>query len=237
MRAAQTSTVDKHVTLFEHCDVFIDTDKAGWSLIVANPKGRAAIDAMIDRPIHWDHDFGTPVQSLWASAPPDWRAVDINLAKYEADGYAKRVPQMSNAHPTVHLNTLRLGCGAIGNTPGLRVIFHDDRHGWARLELENDKATTNVVDFATGNFQHGSQAIKHHRLSFDSYPLPNGKRSKADYGKSRKRDAEGAIEDIIAAQRSTIRVYPACPVARRLCSTINETLCKTHPWSRSRMVV
>ena len=95
MRDAQTLTVDKHATLFEHCDAFIDTDTGGWSLILANPKGRAAVDPMIDRAINWD--FGTPLQEWWKEAPPDWRAIDINLAKYEADGYAKRVPPIGNA--------------------------------------------------------------------------------------------------------------------------------------------
>ena len=111
MRDAQTLTVDKHAALFERCDICIDTDEDGWSLILANPKGRAAVNAMIDRPINWD--FGTPLHSWWKEAPRDWRAIDINLSMYEADGYAKRVPLMGNAHPTVHANTIRLGCGAI----------------------------------------------------------------------------------------------------------------------------
>jgi hypothetical protein len=147
MRDAQTLTVDKHAALFERCDICIDTDEDGRSLILANPKGRAAVNAIIDRPINWD--FGTPLHSWWKEAPRDWRAIDINLSMYEADGYAKRVPLMGNAHPTVHANTIRLGCGAIKSAPSIRVIIHDDRHGWGRLELTEDKPVTNVVDFAT----------------------------------------------------------------------------------------
>jgi hypothetical protein len=147
MRDAQTLTVDKHAVLFERCDICIDTDEDGWSLILANPKGRAAINAMIDRLINWD--FGTPLQSWWEEAPPDWRAIDINLSMYETDGYAKRVPLMGNAHPTVHANTIRLGCGAIESAPSIRVIIHDDRHGWGPLELTNHKPVTTVVDFQT----------------------------------------------------------------------------------------
>ena len=60
MRAAQTSTVDKHAALFEHCDIFIDTDDDAWMFIAANHKARAVIDALIDAPIDWN--FGTPLQ-------------------------------------------------------------------------------------------------------------------------------------------------------------------------------
>ena len=44
-------TVNKHATLFEACDIFIDTDDDGWMFILANPKARAVVSTLIDMAI------------------------------------------------------------------------------------------------------------------------------------------------------------------------------------------
>jgi hypothetical protein len=160
---------------------------------------------MIDRPINWD--FGTPLHSWWKEAPRDWRAIDINLSMYEADGYAKRVPLMGNAHPTVHANTIRLGCGAIKSAPSIRVIIHDDRHGWGRLELTEDKPVTTVVDFPSEK-----ERIARHRSKSDRHLFPDGKTINiADNEMVRRRGIVAAVDDFIAAQKTVLPGLPGGP--------------------------
>jgi len=134
--------------LFDESDMLIDTDNDGWSLIMANAKGRQAIDALIDRPINWDFSDSRSSPSM----PPDWSAIDIDLKAYIRHDYATRVPKV-NASPRSLRTSLRLGCGALNNTPDLRVVVHDDRTGWRRLNLEHEQAKalpadSNVIDFA-----------------------------------------------------------------------------------------
>jgi hypothetical protein len=121
MRDAQTLTVDKHAALFEHCDIFIDTDDDAWTLIVVNPKARAVVDQLIDMPINWN--FGTPLQEWWTCAPPDWRAVDLNFRKLEQRGRLSRLPKLGNVGTDTHRYTLQVAIAA--KKAGLRVVIYE----------------------------------------------------------------------------------------------------------------
>ena len=114
-------TVDKHAALFEHCDIFIDTDDDAWTLIVANPKARAVVDALIDTPINWN--FGTPLQEWWTCAPPNWRAVDLNFRKLEQRDRLSRLPKLGNVGTDTHRYTLQVAIAA--KKAGLRVVLYE----------------------------------------------------------------------------------------------------------------
>ena len=98
MRDAQTLTVDKRAALFEHCDIFIDTDDDAWTFVGANPKARAVVDALIDAPINWH--IGQPLHEWWRGAPMDWVAADLNFHGLEQDGFLDRLPKIGNADTT-----------------------------------------------------------------------------------------------------------------------------------------
>jgi hypothetical protein len=157
MRAAQTSTVDKHAALFEQCDIFIDTDDDAWTFIVANPKARAVVDALIDTPINWN--FGTPLQEWWTCAPSDWRAVDLNFRQLKQEGRLTRLPKLGNVGTDTHPFTLQVAIAA--KTAGLRVVTHDDKTGWQTVDLQVEN---NVIDFASAR-----EAITRHRAKSHSY--------------------------------------------------------------------
>ncbi len=140
MRAAQTTTVDKHAALFEHCDIFIDTDNDAWTFVAANPKARAVVDALIDAPINWN--LGAPLQKTWKSAPPDWCAVDLNFRKLEQDGCLNRLPKLDHVETGTHRYTLQLAIAA--KAAGLRVVTHSEKTGWQTIDLQ---AANNVIDF------------------------------------------------------------------------------------------
>jgi len=93
--------------LSKHVDLVIDTDEEGWSMIIASPKGRAAISALIDWPIDWDYD----AQDDLAGYPAGWRIVEVNLASYERGGYAERVPRNDSTPQALNIS-LRWGIGA-----------------------------------------------------------------------------------------------------------------------------
>jgi hypothetical protein len=139
MRTAQTLTVDN---LFEHCDIFIDADDDAWTLIVANPKARAVVDALIDISIDWN--FGTPLQEWWTSAPADWRAVDLNLRKLEQEGRLSRLPKLGNVETSTNRYTLQVAVAA--KKAGLRVVTYDERTGWQTINLQDEN---NVIDLAS----------------------------------------------------------------------------------------
>ena len=139
MRVAQTLTLDKHAALFEHCDIFIDTKDDAWTFIVANPKARAVVDALIDTPINWN--FDTPLQEWWTCAPPDWRAVDLNFRKLEQEGLLSRLPKVDNTGTALDRYTMQLAIAA--KKAGLRVVFYDEKTGWQTLNLQDGD---NVID-------------------------------------------------------------------------------------------
>ena len=175
MRDAQTLTVDKHAALFEHCDIFVDTDDDAWTLIVANPKARAVVDALIDAPINWH--LGKPLHQWWTGAPTDWVAADLNFHGLERDGSLDRLPKIGNAKMAgVHPYTLRLGVAA--QAAGLRVILHDDKTGWRTVNLQNED---NVIDFASAR-----ETITRHRAKNDSSLSPNGETQSLQFNPSGK---------------------------------------------------
>ena len=106
----------------------------------------------------------------------------------------------------MHANTIRLGCGAIENDPGLRVIIHDDRHGWRRLELANDKPVTNAVDFPTEK-----ERIARHRSKSDRHLFPDGKTINVADDEMRRRGIEAAVDDFIASQKTALPGLPGGP--------------------------
>jgi hypothetical protein len=205
MRTAQTLTVDKHAALFEHCDAFIDTDAGGWSLILANAKGRAAFDTVITRPRTPDWDFGKPLQSWLKEAPPDWRGIDLDFGKLERDGHTAPIPHFDGA-PNIHPMTLRLGVAALLTAPDLRVIIHDNRAGIKRLNvMDGNKPVTTVVDYA--GFR---EKLAHHRNEKVSrYLASNGKTFNDD--KLLRRGVVVAIDDFIAAQKTALPGLPGGP--------------------------
>jgi hypothetical protein len=174
MRAAQTSTVDKHAALFEHCDIFIDTDDDAWTFIAANPKARAVVDAAIDAPINWN--FGTPLQEWWTCAPSDWRAVDLNFRTLEQEDRLSRLPKLSYVGTNTHRYTLQVGIAA--KTAGLRVVAHDEKTGWQTINLQDDD---NVIDFASAR-----EAITRHRPKTHGYVFPNIERQSSQFDPSIK---------------------------------------------------
>ena len=150
MRAAQTSTVDKHAALFEHCDIFIDTDDDTWTLIVVNPKARAVVNALIDAPINWH--IGKPLHEWWTCAPPDWCAVDLNFRKLEKDGRLGRLPKIDNEDAAgVHPYSLRLGVAA--QSAGLRVVIYDEKTGWQTINLQDENGHSDLSS-AGGDLDH-----------------------------------------------------------------------------------
>ena len=162
MRDAQTLTVDKHAALFEHCDIFVDTDDDAWTLIVANPKARAVVDQLIDMPINWN--FGTPLQELWTCAPPDWRAVSLHFPNLEQEGRLNCLPKLGNVGTDTHRYPLQVAIAA--KNAGLRVVIYDEKTGWQTINLQDED---NVIDFASG-----LEAITQHRAKSHSYLYPNG---------------------------------------------------------------
>jgi hypothetical protein len=162
MRVAQTLTLDKHAALFEHCDIFIDTKDDAWTFIVANPKARAVVDALIDTPINWN--FDTPLQEWWTCAPPDWRAVDLNFRKLEQEGLLSRLPKVDNTGTALDRYTMQLAIAA--KKAGLRVVFYDEKTGWQTLNLQDGD---NVIDFASAR-----ESITRHRSKGHSSLSPNG---------------------------------------------------------------
>jgi hypothetical protein len=162
MRDAQTLTVDQHAALFEYCDIFIDTDDDAWTLIVANPKARAVVDALIDAPINWH--VGKPLHEWWTCAPPDWCAVDLNFHKLEQEGRLSRLPKLGDVGTDTHRYTLQVGIAA--KKAGLRVVMYDEKAGWQTINLQD---SDNVIDFASAH-----ETITRHRLKKDSSLSSNG---------------------------------------------------------------
>lgn len=162
MRDAQTLTVDKHAALFEHCDIFVETDDDAWTLIVANPKARAVVDQLIDMPFNWN--FGTPLREWWTRAPADWRAVSLHFSYLEQEGRLSRLPKLGNVGTDTHRYTLQVAIAA--KEAGLRVVIYDGKTGWQTINLQDEH---NVIDFATAR-----EAITQHRVKSHSYLDPNG---------------------------------------------------------------
>ncbi len=174
MRAAHKPTVDKHAALFEHCDIFIDTDDDAWTFIVANPKARAVVDALIDTPINWN--FGTPLQEWWTCAPPDWRAVDLNFRQLEQEGRLSRLPKLGKVGTDTHRFTLQVAIAA--KAAGLRVVTHDDKTGWQTIDLQVEN---NVIDFACAR-----EAITRHRAKSPGHVFQNGETQSLQFDVSSK---------------------------------------------------
>ncbi len=152
-------TVDKHATLFEACDIFIDTDDDGWMFILANPKARAVVSTLIDMAINWD--FGTPVQEWWTTAPPDWRAVDLKIRKLDNDGCLSRLPKVGNAE-TAGISPYSLRLGVAAQSTGLRVILLDQKLGFRKISPQDESLT---VDFANAR-----ETLTRHRKNGHDLP-------------------------------------------------------------------
>jgi hypothetical protein len=142
--------------LFDHCDLFVTTDH-GWSFVMGTPKGRAAVDLMFD-PLDWDL-CSAPLQSIFPTAPLDWKAADLSVTRYERAGKAKLLPRIEGHHKTLDRNTLRIATGAQQTAPDLRIIVYDARHptgnGYAYFNTTDEDGTVtggNVLEriIATG---------------------------------------------------------------------------------------
>ena len=135
----------KETALFDHCDLFITTDH-GWSFMMASPNGRAAVDLMLDpSPPDWDFGSGSLLNDVFSNAPPDWKAVDINVKRFEQAGNAKLLPRVEGHSKTMDRTTLRIASGAQQTAPDLRIILYDVRqptgNGYSYFNVKNEDGT------------------------------------------------------------------------------------------------
>lgn len=135
-------------TGFGYSDLVIATETEGsedWSQIIANERGRAAINEMIDRPIDWEYG-GIESVATRLGAPAGWRIIEISLARYEIAGQAARVPEVEAESRTLR-TSLRLAMGALRARAAPCVVIYDEPIGFSFVKVEDNKPVTVIIDF------------------------------------------------------------------------------------------
>ena len=106
--------------IYETCDVTISTVD-GWSTIMANLDGQAAVSEFFD--VDWS-------RGAIDVMPPDWRAVDVNFEKAKKLNRVRSVPFVDKhgGYTRDTLLSVRLACATQEHGPLLRVMVVDVNH-------------------------------------------------------------------------------------------------------------
>lgn len=131
---------------FDYCDLVIATEAEGnedWSQIVANERGRIAISGLISCRIDWEYG-GTHSLSTRIGTAPDWRIIDVSLARYEKAGHAARVPRIE-AEPHTFQTSLRWALGALLSGSAPCVVIYDETTGHSLVTVEDRKPVTCII--------------------------------------------------------------------------------------------